>query len=113
MSEPRKPLRLTPTGLVLLPLGTLSLVFALIAMLVLVSDTFTIASPSFLLLAGALTYAATIFLLSRNGYANVREFEILSETDELSQLPSRRRLHSDVERLSESDEEVAIALIDN
>ena len=112
MSEPRKPLRLTPTGLVLLPLGTLSLVFALIAMLVLVSDTFTIASPSFLLLAGALTYAATIFLLSRNGYANVREFEILSETDELSQLPSRRRLHSDVERLSESDEEVAIALID-
>ena len=112
MPIPSKPLRLTPMGLVLVPLGTLSLVFALIAMVVYVSDTITIASPSSLLVAGALAYAATIFLLSRNGFANVRELETLSETDTLSQLPNRRALHGDIERYSESDEEIAIALID-
>lgn len=112
MPKPSKPLRLTPLGLVLVPLATLSVVFALIAALVLASDTISIVSPSMLLIAGALTYAATIFLLSRNGIANVRELETLGETDTLSQLPNRRALHSDIENFSESDEEIAIALID-
>lgn len=112
MPKPSKPLRLTPMGLVLAPLATLSIVFALIAMVVSVSDTITIASPSSLLVAGALTYAATIFLLSRSGYANLRELESLGETDTLSQLPNRRALHRDIEQFSDSDEEIAIALID-
>lgn len=112
LANPSKPLRLTPIGLVLVPLATLSLVFALIAMVVVVSDTITIVSPYSLLIAGALAYAATIFLLSRNGYANVRELEVLGETDTLSQLPNRRALHRDIERLSGSNEEIAIALID-
>lgn len=112
MPEPSKPLRLTPLGLVLVPLATLSAVFGLISLVIYVSDTIAIVSPSMLLIAGALTYAATIFLLSRNGIANVRELETLGETDTLSQLPNRRSLHGDVERLSDSQEEIAIALID-
>jgi diguanylate cyclase (GGDEF)-like protein len=99
-------------GLVLVPLATLSAVFGLISLVIYVSDTIAIVSPSMLLIAGALTYAATIFLLSRNGIANVRELETLGETDTLSQLPNRRSLHGDVERLSDSQEEIAIALID-
>lgn len=112
MPEQSKPLRLTPIGLVLFPLATLSFVFALIAALVMSSDTIAIVSPSSLLIAGALTYAATIFLLSRNGFANVRELETLGETDTLSSLPNRRALHNDIARFSQSGEEVAIALVD-
>ncbi len=107
-----KPLRLTPIGLVLVPLAIISLVFALVALVVIASDVLAFASPAALLIAGALTYAATIFLLSRNGIANVRELETLSVTDTLSQLPNRRALHADIGRLSQSDNEIAIALID-
>lgn len=112
MAEPSKPLRLTPVGLVLVPLAILSLVFGLIAIAVLASDLIEFKSPHALLIAGAVIYAATIFLLSRNGIANVRELETLGTTDLLSQLPNRRALHEDITRLSRSDDEVAIALID-
>lgn len=112
MTEPKKPLRLTPTGLVTVPLATISLVFALISLVVVVSDRITFVSPSALLIAGALVYAAAIFFLSRHTAANVRELETLGCTDALSQLPNRRALHTDIETLSEGDEEVAIALID-
>ena len=112
MPEPRKPLRLTPIGLVLAPLATVSLVFALITLVVLASDLLAFAAPEALLIAGAVIYAATIFLLSRNGFANVRELETLGSMDALSQLPNRRALHADIESHSHSDAEVAIALID-
>ncbi|MHA7819374.1 MAG: putative bifunctional diguanylate cyclase/phosphodiesterase [Erythrobacter sp.] len=112
MPKPSKPLRLTPLGLVLLPLATLSAVFALISLVILASETIDIVSPSALFIAGAVTYAATIFFLSRHGIANVRELETLGETDTLSQLPNRRALHGDIENLSDSEEEIAIALID-
>lgn len=107
-----KPLRLTPIGLVLVPLATVSLAFALITLVVIASDVLSFASPAALLIAGAVTYAATIFLLSRNGIANVRELETLGCTDTLSRLPNRRALHTDIELYSQSDQEVAIALID-
>ncbi|WP_249171745.1 bifunctional diguanylate cyclase/phosphodiesterase [Erythrobacter sp. JK5] len=112
MPELSKPWRLTPTGLVTMPLAILSFVFALILMVVIASDQVELLSPAPLLIAGALMYAATVFLLARTGYANVRELESLGSTDSLSLLPNRRALHADVERLSHGDEEVAIALID-
>ncbi|QUL39429.1 bifunctional diguanylate cyclase/phosphodiesterase [Erythrobacter sp. JK5] len=95
-----------------MPLAILSFVFALILMVVIASDQVELLSPAPLLIAGALMYAATVFLLARTGYANVRELESLGSTDSLSLLPNRRALHADVERLSHGDEEVAIALID-
>lgn len=112
MPKPSKPLRLTPIGLVMVPLAILSLVFGCIALVVMASDKIDFVSPNALLIAAALFYAATILLLSRNGIANVRELESLNETDTLSQLPNRRALHNDIEKFSASDDEVAIALID-
>lgn len=107
-----KPLRLTPTGLILVPLAALSIVFALIAIAVIASDRIEFASPAGLIISGALLYAATIFLLGRNGIENVRELETLGSLDTLCELPNRRALHADIEEFSRGDEEVAIALID-
>ena len=112
MSRPSKPLRLTPWGIVLAPMVTLSLVFGLIVLVISFSRTIDIVAPQALLIAGALAYAATIFLLSRNGIANVHELQELGDTDTLSRLPNRRALHNDIEEFSSGDEEVAIALID-
>ena len=112
MAEKSKPLRLTPVGLVMVPLATVSIVFALLIMVVMASDKLSLASPGALLMAGALVYAATIFLLSRSGFNNVRELETLGSTDSLSKLPNRRALHADIDRFSQGHEEVAIALID-
>ncbi|MEM9501400.1 MAG: bifunctional diguanylate cyclase/phosphodiesterase [Pseudomonadota bacterium] len=112
MSGKSKPLRLTPVGMVLFPLAVLSIVFALISMVLIATDQIEVLSPAALLIAGALIYAATIFLLGFNGVASIRELETLSVTDDLSKLPNRRALHADIERLSEGDHEVAIALID-
>ncbi|MDY7098194.1 MAG: bifunctional diguanylate cyclase/phosphodiesterase [Pseudomonadota bacterium] len=95
-----------------LPLATISLVVALIAMVAMASDQIEFLSPAPLLIAGALVYAATIFLLARSGFSAVRELEEYSSTDQLSRLPNRRALHSDIEELSLNDEEVALAIID-
>jgi len=110
--EFNKPLRLTPTGLVLVPFATLTIISVGITGVVYASDTLSFASPLALLIAGALIYAATIFLLTRNGIANVRELETLGSTDALSQLPNRRALHKDIKASSHSNDEIALALID-
>lgn len=112
MSEHNTPLRLTPLGLVGLPLAALSLVFALILLVIIASDQIELLSPAPLLIAGVLLYASTIFLLTRNGFAGVRELESIGVTDQLSQLPNRRSLHADIAELSSTNEEIAIALID-
>lgn len=112
MNEQDKPLRLKPIGMIGLPLATISLVVALIAMVAMASDQIEFLSPAPLLIAGALVYAATIFLLARSGFSAVRELEEYSSTDQLSRLPNRRALHSDIEELSLNDEEVALAIID-
>ncbi|WP_255551794.1 putative bifunctional diguanylate cyclase/phosphodiesterase [Erythrobacter crassostreae] len=103
---------MTKAGLVLIPLAVLSIVTALIILVVIASDQISFASPAALLIAGALIYAATLVLLGRNGIANVNELEEVISRDRLSNLPNRRALHSDIERLYKSDDEVAIALID-
>lgn len=112
MSEYGKPLRLTPVGLIGVPLATISLVFALIGLVVIASDQIEFRSPAPLLIASALVYAATIFFLARSGFANVRELEAIGSTDQLSKLPNRRSLHADIEELSRGGDEVAIAIID-
>jgi len=110
--QPSKPLRLTPTGLVLLPLATVSLVVSTIALVVMASDKMSITDPGGLLIAGIVIYAATMFLLGSNGFANVRELEMLGRTDPLTGLPNRTALRNDIEQQSESSDEVALALFD-
>ncbi|WP_298463764.1 bifunctional diguanylate cyclase/phosphodiesterase [uncultured Erythrobacter sp.] len=112
MLELSKPWRLTPNGLVAVPLAVLSIVFALILMAVIASDQIEVVSVAPLLIAGVLVYAATLFLLAWTGFASVRELETQGSTDSLSQLPNRRALHADIERFSEGGDEVAIALVD-
>lgn len=103
---------MTPIGLVAVPLAVLSLVFGFILLAVIASDRLEVISVGPLLISGALIYAATLFLLTWTGIASVRELETLGSTDTLTQLPNRRALHADIDRLSEGDNEVAIALID-
>ncbi len=105
-------MRLTPTGLVVIPLAALTFVFALIMMVVIASDQIVMLSTSALLISGILLYAATVFFLGRNGFESVRELEALGRVDPLSKLPNRRELHGDFEGLVRSTEEVAIAIID-
>lgn len=112
MTDTGKALRLTPLGLVGLPLATISFVFALIALVVIASDQIEFVSPASLLIAGAVIYAATLFFLARSGFSSVRELASQGVTDQLSRLPNRRSLHSDIDKLSQGGEEVAIALID-
>jgi diguanylate cyclase (GGDEF)-like protein len=112
VSEQSRPLRLTPTGLVLVPLAIVSLVVSAIALVVLASDRISIVSPGALAISAVLVYAATIFFLSCNGVANVRELEELGLTDTLSALPNRRALHEHVDGISGGEEEIAIAIID-
>lgn len=107
-----KPLRLTKTTLVVMPLAVLSLVSALITLVVIASDRISFVSSGALLIAGTLIYAATIVLLGGIGFANVDQFEDAASRDRLSNLPNRRALHSDITDLSAGDEELAIALID-
>ena len=112
MSEYSKPLRLTPVGLVGVPLATITFVFAIICLVVIASDQIEFRSPAPLLIASALVYAATLFFLARSGLANVRELEAYGTTDQLSQLPNRRSLHADITEMSRGDDEVAIAILD-
>lgn len=113
MSKTNKPFRLTPAGLVLIPLGVTGIVFAALAMIVAMSDRIVVIAPGALLISAILVAAATLILLGRQGIANVRELERYSVTDILTRLPNRRALYEDIERLSHgTDEEVAIALVD-
>jgi diguanylate cyclase (GGDEF)-like protein len=107
-----KPLRLTPTGLVLAPLAVLSVVFGLMVLAAIASDQIAITSPLPLLTSALLIYAATLALLSWTGFANVRDLEALGMLDPLTRLPNRRTLQQDIERSSHGAAEVAIALVD-
>lgn len=107
-----KPWRLTPTGLVVVPLAVVSIVTAIGVLAISLSDRIAIVSPLALLIAAILVYAATLFMLGRSGIANVRELESLVVTDTLTTLPNRNALHADIQRFSQGDDEVAIALVD-
>jgi diguanylate cyclase (GGDEF)-like protein len=100
------------TAIVVLPLLVLSALFGLIVLTVYWSDEVALASPSSLLISGIVIYAATIFWLGRQGVANVKQLERISNTDSLCLMPNRRALHADIHRDAHPGDEVALALID-
>ncbi|MCR9179420.1 MAG: EAL domain-containing protein [Erythrobacteraceae bacterium] len=112
MSVTKKPLRLTPLGLVLLPLAVACAITGIAVLAISLSDRFTISASAPLMISTLLVYAALLLLLGRSSMANIRELESLGMTDTLTRLPNRRALHEDVERLSHSEDEIALALID-
>ncbi|MFN4019661.1 MAG: putative bifunctional diguanylate cyclase/phosphodiesterase [Erythrobacter sp.] len=112
MSRQTKPLRLTPVGLVLVPLAGACLITGIAVLAVSLNNHLAIVTHAPLLTATILVYSAILILLGRSAIANVRELEALGLTDSLTCLPNRRALHEDIERLAEGSEEVALALID-
>lgn len=107
-----KPLRLTQGKLVLLPAVTLCLVVSAAALVVLANDRLSFGSLGVLFTSGVLLYSATIVFLSRGVSSNARELELLERTDALTGLPNRHCLHDDLERLTQSGGEVALAMLD-
>ncbi len=107
-----KPLRLTPIGIVLVPLALASVMTGAAVLALSLSGRLALVAPAPLLTATILVYSAILVLLGRSTIAKVRELEALGMTDSLTRLPNRRALHEEVERLSEGEEEVALALID-
>jgi diguanylate cyclase (GGDEF)-like protein len=107
-----KPLRLTATGVLLIPLAVLSLVYGLTMLAAIASDQIILRSPYPLLTSAIMIYAATLALLSWTGVANLRARESLGTLDSLTGLAGRRSLQDDIERSSKGDAEVAVALID-
>ncbi|WP_349514515.1 bifunctional diguanylate cyclase/phosphodiesterase [Erythrobacter sp. NFXS35] len=108
----KKPLRLTPAGLVLVPLAIACLMTAIAALAVSLNDRLTIAAPGPLITATILIYSVILVLLGTAAIANVRELATLGIADPLTRLPNRRALHEYIERKSRGDGEVALALID-
>lgn len=108
----KKPLRLSPAGLVLVPLAIACLTTGIAVTAVGLNDRLTIAAPGPLIAATILVYCAVLVLLSTTAIANVRKLATQGITDPLTRLPDRRALHKDVERMSDGEEEVALALID-
>lgn len=103
--------KLSKTAIVVLPLLVLTALSGIIGLIVWQSDKIAFVSPASLLIAAALIYSATIFLLSRFGYAHVRELEHAGLSDTLTGLPNRRALHEYIGRHGE-EQEVALGLVD-
>jgi diguanylate cyclase (GGDEF)-like protein len=57
-------------------------------------------------------YTAAVLVFIRLGLSSIDNLESLGLTDSLSGLPNRRAIHLDIVRLTEADDEVALALID-
>jgi diguanylate cyclase (GGDEF)-like protein len=113
LSQTGKPLRLTPIGIVLIPLALVCMITGITVLAMsLLSDRLVIVRPAPLLIATILVYAAILILLGRSAVAKVRELEARGLADPLTGLPNRAALHEDVERMSAGEEEIALALID-
>lgn len=112
MFAAQHPLRLTPVGLVVIPLAVISAVTGLILLGISLSDRIVILSHGALLISAILVYAATVFFLGRSGIATIRALEARAIIDPLTRLPNRHALHEDIQHASQGSEEVALAVID-
>lgn len=112
MPKPSKPLRLTPRGLVLLPLAIVSVVVAGISAVLIAVGALSLVTPLMPVMLSAFAFAASIIGLCRMGLNNLRELEHLERTDQLTQLPNRSALHRDIQSYLAKDQEVAVALLD-
>lgn len=105
-------MRLTPAGLVVIPLAVISAVTGLILLGISLSDRIVILSHGALLISAILVYAATVFFLGRSGIATIRALEARAIIDPLTRLPNRHALHEGIQHASQGSEEVALAVID-
>jgi hypothetical protein len=107
----KQPLRLTPVGLVLIPIAVASLTTGALTAGMVLSGHWATGSKSALLIVAILIYAAVLFFIGRSGIATVRGLERRASTDPLTRLPNRHALHEDVAYLARGGDEVALAMI--
>lgn len=105
-------MRLTPTGLVVFPLVVVIAATALVFVAAEIDDRIAIESPSALLIAAILFYAAILFVLGRSSIISLRMMEARAGIDPLTRLPNRHALHDDIRRFAQRGDEVALAIID-
>jgi diguanylate cyclase (GGDEF)-like protein len=108
----KHPLRLTSTGLVIIPIIVASVMTGVLAVAIAWSGRWELTSKAALLISAILIYAATLFFLGRSGIATIRGLEQRANVDPLTGLPNRHALHEDILRVSRGNEEVALAMID-
>lgn len=110
-----KPLRLTSTGLVLVPLAVSTIAAVLVSLAIWASeriDGLSQAAISGLLIAAICLYAVILVVLGWSGIAEVSRLEKLGKTDALTGLANRHALIEDIARWSAGTDDVALALID-
>lgn len=90
----------------------LTVIFIATSLLLILSDEVPHASASALILGGIATYSLAAAFLAHIGLKTVDELRSLGMTDSLCKLPNRRALHHHVATKFQSDEELAVALID-
>lgn len=101
-----------PLGLVLLPAATACLAVSAIALVILAADKLSSAAIGGVILAGSSVYIATLLCLKRLGLKDRNGVPDHGYWDALSGLPNRHALRQDLERLSTSGGEVALAMLD-
>ncbi len=94
------------------PILVLTAIFAATCALLILSKNLPTVVIAALLVGTIAIYVAAAGLLGRMALAHMHRLERLGVTDSLSLLPNRRALHSEVKANAETNEEVAIALID-
>ncbi|MDZ4306492.1 bifunctional diguanylate cyclase/phosphodiesterase [Allopontixanthobacter sp.] len=95
-----------------MPMLVLTLIFVTICMVLIFSDDVPPASASALIIGGIATYSLAAAFLALIGIKAVDELQELGLTDSLSGLPNRRALHHHANSRTNSDGELAVALID-
>jgi diguanylate cyclase (GGDEF)-like protein len=97
---------------VLGPIVVLTTIFLVTTGLSLGSKLAGIGRPVHILAAGSLIFALAVAVLAARGFRHLRDVELVSRRDSLTQLPNRRALHCDIQREEENGSEVALALLD-
>lgn len=105
-------LGLQPKFLVVGPMLVLTLAFVITSAMLVVSDDVPRTYAAMLLIGGLVTYAVAAALVGHIGLTTVDELRSLGMTDSLSQLPNRRALHHQTRKVGQSEDELAIALVD-
>lgn len=96
----------------LAPILVLSTIFLLTVGFSLASPAIGFSSPGPVLAIGSIAFIGAVAILALVGLRHVGRYEKLGFSDSLTQLPNRRALHVDFQKLDKAGQEIALALID-
>jgi len=90
----------------------LTTIFLVTAALSFGSKLTGIGNPAYVQAIGSLAFVVAVALLALRGIKHLRNIELVSRRDPLTQLPNRRALHLDILREVDKGNEVALAMLD-